>query len=176
MEAKMATLKTICQYKTFEISKKIYDLKASAIKTEKATKYVYAHPDGRVKTHEEYKYPEDYKEGFRYSSMPYDKVVSCISPKHPQWEAYRALKLEASKWLTAIAILKHFTKAPTKADLRDALRDGKFGKHAGKSQPKNFLAIRAFSALTELEADLKAGRQFPEAEQWAAEREVARGK
>lgn len=172
----MATLKTICQYKLNEISKKIHDLKASALKTEKATKYAYVHSDGRVKTHEQYKYPEDYKDGFRYSPVQYDKVVSCINPNHPQWEAYRALKLDASKWLTAVVILKEFGKLPKKADLRDALRKGKFGKHASKAQPKNFLAIRAFSALTELEASLAAGREFPEADAWEAEREVARGK
>ena len=156
----MATLTHEIQYKIHVLSQQIHDLKVSSFKTVKAPTYVYKHEDGRVKSYQDYKYPEDYQAGFRYSAAEYDKVVSCINPTHPDWQKYQALKAEASLWLTARCILKHFGCRPTKADLRKAIRDGRFGQHSPK-RDHNALIFKAYGALSMVESS-------PEADYWVA--------
>jgi hypothetical protein len=165
----MATLIQSVQYKIHTISNEIHQLKADAFKSVKAQTYVYKHEDGRVKSHQDYKYPEDYHAGFRGSLADYDKTVSCIGPKHPNWKKYVELKAEASLWLTARLILKIGAGSrPSKPDLRKAIRGGRLGQHSPK-RDHNTLIFRAFGLLTTVES-------CPEVDTWIAQKsEVANG-
>ncbi len=157
----MATLTQIVQYKIHTISNEIHQLKAEAFKSVKAQTYVYKHEDGRVKSHQDYKYPEDYKAGFKGTLADYDKTVSCIGPKHPNWKKYLELKAEASLWLTMRRILKIGEGSrPSKPDLRKAIREDKLSKHSPKRN-QNALIFTAYGMLSTISAD------YPEAEAWA---------
>lgn len=107
-------------------------------------------------------------------SIEKDRTIS-IDPKHGAWPLYIDLKQQASNWLTAITILKHFGKIPAKTDLRKAIRKNPklFRNHLSKGDKsqQNALIFSAYQALLDTELDLKTNpSRFAEAEKYAETR------
>lgn len=144
----MVTMKEVLQYRIHQLSEQINALKTANYK----------------------------KDANGKPTMIGERIITDLSPKHPAWEQYKALKKETSKFLTALRIWKRFLRIPKKAELRDAIRAGAFQNHAGKGTKaeRNLFIFEAFSMLQGgcPEIDRKA------AEEYAAKRaeEVAHAK
>lgn len=150
----MATLTEIVQFNVNDVSTKIHQLKTSILKLEKDTKPCYRHPDGRVMLPKDYLWKTHGPEGWKYcwgkDGLAFDRTLSCIDPKKPEWAQFVLLKSEASLWLTARRILKVFNgERPTKAALRKAIREKKFGQHSPRHD-QNMLVFKAFGIIGSL--------------------------
>jgi hypothetical protein len=108
----MATTKEALRAQIAEFSTKIHDIKKAAFKSEKAEKWSYVLPDGSPSM--------EYSEGCSWQPVQYDKVTSCINPKHADWHSYQHLRRKASVHLTAMAILKAVGE---NADLKSIPKD-----------------------------------------------------
>lgn len=169
----MITIKHVLQFNVWQQSERIRRMKADAIKTEPARHWRFLSSDARA-TRSLNNPPED-PGGWSREWISYQKVVSWMSPRHPQWQEYCSAKLEASKWLTAIHLLKLGDGAlPLKKDVRKAIRSGRLEHHVARSRASAFV-FGAHVLLSKTLSDLAqdpAG--FPEVQRFVADRERER--
>jgi hypothetical protein len=97
----MATVREALRANISSLSERIHEIKKSAFKSEKATKWAYVKPDGSVFA----EYSQDRPDA-KFQQVEYDKTASHINPKHANWHSYRHLRREASIFLTSMATLK----------------------------------------------------------------------
>ena len=170
----MVTITQVLQFHVAQVSERIRRLKSDAFKSEKAQKWVYVSPDGAVfRCRRKCAFDPDARWTQRWEA--YEKVTACISPPHPSWPEYLAAREEASRWLTALHLLKFGNGAlPLKKDVRKAVRAGKFAHHVSRAKASAliFSALASLSStLIELAADPE---RFAEAERFTAARREAR--
>ena len=141
--------KEVLQYKIHQMSEQISQLKTAAFKSEKSKEWPYGY-----------------------------KIVSYMNPSHPDWQKYRDLKSEASKFLTALVILKEHPNIPDdlgwinlKKDFRKEIRAGKYRQHLPKGKDASGFLFEQYYFIQNLEREIKAKpAAFKDAEIYAQQR------
>ena len=169
----MVTIHQVLQFHVAQVSEQIRRLRSDAFKTETAKKWVYVSPAGAI-FRCRHKCAYDPDAGWTRRWVAYEKVTACISPRHPRWPEFLAVREDASRWLTAIHLLKFGNGAlPLKKDVRKAVRAGRFAHHASRARA-NALIFSALASLTAAVNELASSpERFAEAERFAAARREA---
>ena len=83
----------------------IHQLKVDAYKATTEEKYAYQSPDGKM-----FRKKRPGKSlidaGWKFTKVKFQRVESCMSPRHPRWHDYRNAKRRATLLLAARLILK----------------------------------------------------------------------
>lgn len=110
--------------------------------------------------------------GWTYGKVKFQRVESCISPRHPSWPEYRNLKRRATQLLAARLILKaNEGITPEKEQIGILLATKVFRSHARTSSAQKMLAYAAFRYLRKLDNRLSNQPQrFAAVEAWITER------
>ncbi len=125
----MVTLHHVLNFKITKIAASIRELKLHSLKKEIVERWVLDSETGVLK------------------KTAYERVAEHISPKHPHWSRYVALKLECSRHLSALHLLKLGSGLPpAKKDVRKAIRAGRLNFHNHASVASKFL-FEAYAVL-----------------------------
>jgi hypothetical protein len=154
-------------------AEQISRIKAAAFETQPMVKYVYTSPDGKT-TRQKRATKDEYAAGWRMTKVSYDRVVRHISPRHPDWQHYRALRRQVSLLLTARLLLKLGAESlPDLCAVREALKEGRLDRHASSRRSRS-LTFAAWRYLRKLDKRLqRVPDKFSAVEAWVAGRQLA---
>ena len=110
--------------------------------------------------------------GWTYGRVKFQRVESCISPRHKSWQEYRNLKRRATLLLAARLVLKaNEGNVPDKAEIGPLLATKIFRSHARTASAQKTLAYSSYRYLRKLENRLRNHPQrFAAVETWLKER------
>jgi hypothetical protein len=130
-------------------SQEIHRLKAAALETRTVEKYLYISADKKTMRSTR-PTPAEMDAGWKWEKVKYQQVLRHISPKHPDWNRYRALKHRASLLLTARLLLKYGAgTVPDLATVREELSKQILQNHARRGQARS-ICFAAYRYLRKL--------------------------
>ena len=151
----------------------IHQLKAEAYKSTTDEKYAYVSPDGKTFRN---KRPDQalIDAGWKFTKVKFERVESCMCPRHPRWHDYRNAKRRATLLLAARLILKaNDVKVPAKEEIAALLSMGIFRSHARTASAQKSLAYSSYRQLRKLDNRLrKQPDRFAAVDEWVKQREV----
>jgi hypothetical protein len=147
-------------------------LKTEAFKATTAEKWAFRSPDGKTFRN---KLPNQQlmDQGWTRGKVKFQRVESCMSPRHERWQEYRNAKRRATLLLAARLILKANNGiVPAKEEIGPFVSMGIFRSHARTSSGQKGLAFAAYRQLRKLENRLrKQPQRFAEVGSWMRQRE-----
>ncbi len=155
----MVSITQTVQYLVKEHSRKIHTIKMEAITRQTLEKLVYVSSDGKSQSDEQ---PEKdaLANGWKIEKVTYEKIVGHISPAHPSWPKYHAMRRHASVLLTARLLLKEGRgEPPALSSVRAALSEGRLAHHARRGRARG-LCYRALRYLRKLNNRLQRAPQL----------------
>lgn len=151
----------------------IHQLKVEAYKSTTDEKYAYQSPDGKTFRN---KRPDQalIDAGWNFTKVKFQRIESCMSPRHPRWHDYRNAKRRATLLLAARLILKaNNGTVPDKEQIGPLLSMGIFRSHARTACAQKSLAYASYRQLRKLDNRLrKQPDRFAAVGEWLKQREV----
>lgn len=147
-------------------SQEIHSLKAAALETRTVEKFLFVSPDKKTMRSTRPTQAE-IDAGWKLEKVNYRQVFRHISPKHPDWNRYRAAKHRASLLLTARLLLKLGAgTVPELSIVRKQLSKQSLQNHAHRGQARS-LCFAACRQLRKLNNRLeRAPERFSYVNEW----------
>jgi hypothetical protein len=171
-ETSMVTITDAILHAICYQAEQIHRIKAAATKIEQIERYVYVSPDGAIAQS-----GQSTKElqiaGWRMTQVMDERIIEHISPRHCEWQRYRAARRQASLLLTARLILKLGGESiPELGVVRRALTEGRLANHARRGCARS-LVFAAWHYLRKVENRLhRAPERFSAVEEWLTSRQL----
>ncbi|HEU4511296.1 MAG TPA: hypothetical protein VFR78_23915 [Pyrinomonadaceae bacterium] len=148
-------------------------MKVDAYKSTTDEKYAYQSPDGKTVRN---KRPDQalIDAGWKFTKVKFQRVESCMSPRHPRCRDYRNAKRRATLLLAARLILKATNgTVPDKEQIGPLLSMGTFRSHARTASVQKSLAYSSYRQLRKLDnRQRKQPDRFNAVVEWIRQREV----
>jgi len=168
----MTTINEVVTYLYTQTAASIHQLKAEAYKSTTEEKYAYLAPDGKTFRN---KRPDQalVDSGWKFTKVKFQRVESCMSPRHPRWQDYRNAKRRATVLLSARLILKaNNVTVPDKEQVSALLSMGTFRSHARTARAQKSLAYSSYRQLRKLDNRLsKQPDRFAAVAVWLKQRD-----
>lgn len=167
------TINDVVTYLYAQTAAAIHQLKVEAYKATTEEKYAYQSPDGKTFRN---KRPDQslIDAGWKFTKVKFQKVESCMCPRHPRWNDYRNAKRRATILLAARLILKaNDINVPAKEEVAALLAMRIFRSHARTASAQKSLAYASQRQLRKLDNRLrKRPDRFAAVGEWLKQREV----
>ena len=134
----------------------IHQLKTDAYKSTTDEKWAYRSPDAKTFRN---KRPDQQlmDAGWIFTKVKFQRVESCMSPRHERWQEYQNAKRQATIALAMRLILKASDGiVPEKQEISALLSMGIFRSHARTTSAQKSLAYAAYRRLRKLENRLRS--------------------
>lgn len=168
----MTTINEVVSYLYAQTAASIHQLKTEAFKSTTDEKYAYQAPDGKTFRN---KRPNQalIDAGWKFTKVKFQRIESCMSPRHPRWQDYRNAKRRATLLLSARLILKaNNVTVPDKEQVSTLLSMGIFRSHARTASAQKSLAYSSYRQLRKLDNRLsKQPDRFAAVNAWLRQRE-----
>ena len=167
------TINDAVSYLYVQTAASIHQLKVEAYRSTTDEKWAYQSPDGKTFRN---KRPDQalLDAGWKFTKVKFQRVESCMSPRHPRWHDYRNAKRRATLLLAARLILKaNNVTVPDKEQISALLSMGIFRSHARTASAQKSLAYSSYRQLRKLDNRLrKQPDRFAAVVEWLKQREV----
>ena len=169
----MTSINEVVTYLYTQTAASIHQLKVEAYKATTDEKWAYQAPDGKTFRN---KRPDQalIDAGWKLAKVKFQRVESCMSPRHPRWQDYRNAKRRATLLLAARLILKaNNVTVPDKEQVAALLSMGIFRSHARTASAQKSLAYSSYRQLRKLDNRLrKQPDRFAAVGEWVKQRDA----